>query len=341
MSEIFLQANSTTEITIIHNLFIDRYMPRANGEYVKLYLYLLRLVSGKQSISISQIADTFEHTEKDIQRALAYWKKEGLLTLSYDERKKLNGISFVNIQDEAPVAWTAPALETAATWEPPKKSPLTAERVAQLKEQEDIEQLLFIAGQYLGKILSTTEISNILYFYDALHFSTELIEYLVEYCVSKGSKSSRYMEKVALEWAKAEICTVEQAKSNSNLYHKNYYTVLNAFGIKGRGPAQPEIDYMNRWLDSYHFTLDIIIEACNRAITQTQKPNFQYANKILEEWHKHGIHHLAEIQLLDEQHQKNKKQAPAKPKPVTQNKFNNFHQRDYDFETLEKQLLNS
>lgn len=31
--------------------------------------------------------------------------------------------------------------------------------------------------------------------------------------------------------------------------------------------------------------------------------------------------------------------VPDKPKPVSQNRFNNFHQRDYDFAEYERQLL--
>ena len=75
-------------------------------------------------------------------------------------------------------------------------------------------------------------------------------------------------------------------------------------------------------------------------MAQTQRPNFQYANKILEEWHKNNVHHLSDIQALDEQHLKKKKTASQKPRPAANTKFNNFHQRDYDFEELEKQLLN-
>lgn len=67
--------------------------------------------------------------------------------------------------------------------------------VKELRQKEDVMQLLFIAEQYLGKTLSPSEISRILYFYQELHFSADLIEYLIEYCVSKGSKSIRYMEK--------------------------------------------------------------------------------------------------------------------------------------------------
>ena len=59
----------------------------------------------------------------------------------------------------------------------------------------------FVAEQYLGKALSPIEINKLLYFYDELHFSTDLMEYLIEYCVSKGSHSIRYIETVALSWA--------------------------------------------------------------------------------------------------------------------------------------------
>ncbi len=147
------------------------------------------------------------------------------------------------------------------------------------------------------------------------------------------------MEKVAFEWAKEGIHTVHEAKQSTNLYNRNYYKILNAFGIKGRGPAKPETEYMDCWLNTYHFTLEIILEACARTIAQTQRPNFQYADKILSEWHKSNVHHLSDIKALDAAHLK--KQKAEKPKTAPANKFNNFHQRDYDFEQLEKQLLNT
>lgn len=341
MSEISLHTNIDTGITSVPNEFIDHYLPQANGEYVKLYLYLLRMVSAGRNISLGEIADTLEHTEKDIHRALSYWKKEGLLQLSFLADGSLSGICFLDFHKET--ALPEELAETAAAQEPdvPKKSALSADRTAQLSSREDIQQLIFIASQYIGKPLSPTEISNILYFYDTLHFSTDLIEYLIEYCVSKGSKSSHYMEKVAFEWAKEGIRTVAEAKQSTNLYNRNYYKILNAFGIKGRGPAKPEIECMNRWLNTWHFTLDIIMEACGRTITQTQRPNFQYADKILAEWHKANVRHLSDVKALDAEHLKKKKTAAPKPKAASDNKFNNFQQRDYDFEELEKQLLNS
>ena len=92
------------------------------------------------------------------------------------------------------------------------------------------------------------------------------IEYLVEYCVSKGNKSCHYMEKVALGWAEEGITSVQEAKNSTNLYHKKYYSVLNAFGIKGRGPARTEKEYIDRWTDTFHFTVEIgaVFQMCIR-----------------------------------------------------------------------------
>jgi len=55
--------------TPVPDVFIDTYMAGASGEYVKVYLYLLR--HQQEEVSIGQIADALNHTEADVQRALA------------------------------------------------------------------------------------------------------------------------------------------------------------------------------------------------------------------------------------------------------------------------------
>ena len=64
------------EVTVLTNNFIDNYMPEANGEFVKVYIYLLRLLSDASvPFSLEQMADHFFCTERDIVRALKYWEK--------------------------------------------------------------------------------------------------------------------------------------------------------------------------------------------------------------------------------------------------------------------------
>lgn len=352
-----LHLPTNSGVTLIENIFIDHYMPKANGEYVKLYLYLLRCASAGKELSLSAIADVFDHTEKDVRRALAYWEKLNLLKLQYDGTGGVCDILFLNGASET-AASTELTMENSSgstsgmTQKSTKNTPsrtgkmMTRDRKKELQEQEQIRQLIFVAEQYYARPLTSTEQSTLLYFYDTLHFSADLIEYLIEYCVSKGSNSLHYMEKVAQEWHKDGITTVAQAKNNTNLYNKNYFTIFNAMGIKGRNPAPAETEIMNRWLNEYDFTIEIILEACCRTIRQTHQPNFQYANKILEQWHKAGVHHLKDIQALDQQHlerqaQANRQAEKQPARPVSNNRFNNFNQREYDWSQLEQQLLNA
>ena len=80
MKELKLTKYVQTNATVLDNEFIDHYMVRANGEYVKVYLLLLRHMNHSSGyLSVSELADLLECTEKDILRALRYWKSEGLL----------------------------------------------------------------------------------------------------------------------------------------------------------------------------------------------------------------------------------------------------------------------
>ena len=68
--------------------FIDNYMPEANGEYVKVYLLLLRCqASPDRELTVSGIADILDDTEKDVIRALIYWKKQGLMDRMFPRRE--------------------------------------------------------------------------------------------------------------------------------------------------------------------------------------------------------------------------------------------------------------
>ena len=83
MNNIVLHNNPDISYTHIDNLFIDDYMPYANGSYVKVYLLIIRRLSeNRPDISISDMADTLELTEKDILRAIRYWQKKILIILT-------------------------------------------------------------------------------------------------------------------------------------------------------------------------------------------------------------------------------------------------------------------
>lgn len=364
MAKITLHSDSSTSATSVSNIFIDEYMSGANGEFVKIYLYLLRLMNAPDTaFSISSIADKFEHTEKDIRRALSYWERMHLLRLEYDSSQNLTGVCLLNsmsvpqetkapsasrdaaanvnisaASDAKPGTPKMPAVRTDPS--APQKKEYTPDDIRMFRQDDSIAELFFITERYLGRTLSATDINTILYLYDSLGFSAALIEYLVEYCVSNGHISIRYIEKVALGWSGSGISTVEEAKQAAGIHGKFYFAVMKALGISGRNLVSSETDLIEKWKSEYGFTIEIISEACRRTIQSIHQPSFEYTDTILSSWYKNHIHSPDDIKRLDEAFQSQKKgSASPAPQAASKNKFNNFKQRSYDYDQLEKMLL--
>ena len=353
MKTLTLKNKFQTNATLLPNDFIDNYMIDANGEFVKVYLFLLRHLDDPcSSLTLATIADCLNNTEKDILRAFRYWEKKGLLRAERDADGKITALELQKMSLSGREASTGQAEQTAgrdAGSDAPKAVPAPETRAAakavpidSFRAQKEIRSLLFIAEQYLGKTLTHAEMETITYFYDTLHMSADLIEYLIESCVENGHKSMHYIRKVAFSWVEEGIETIAQAKEQSALYNKNCYTVLNAFGIKNRGPASSELAYIKKWAEEYSFSSDIIEEACRRTIAATHQPSFEYADSIMTKWHEKNIRYLKDIESLDEEYQKERiaGRASARSRSAARN-LNNFERRSYDMESLEEQLLNS
>lgn len=359
MSRIKIYKDSHIDYTAISNRFIDEYMKDANDAQLKVYLYLVRTMSAGMSTSISDIADKFNHTEKDVMRALRYWEKVKLLSLDFDENKTLIGIHIENLHtsdnndssDESYTAQLAPVLSivprqvsaqapvpsqsTSVNTAPPKPS-FSADELRKFKEHENTAQLLFIAESYMKRPLTVLEMKSILYFSEILHFSDDLIDYLIQYCIERGKKDFKYIEAVAINWAESGITTPKQAEKFSYKYDKTVYAIMHALG-KSASPTAKEIEYIKRWTKEYAFTTDIILEACERTVLATDKHRFEYAESILSSWFKSGVHYKADIQKIDELYQK--KKSTVTKTNASNNRFNQYTQNDYDYDALEKELL--
>lgn len=378
MGTFLLKNHFQGSYTSVENIFIDQYMAKANGEYVKIYLYLLRHLQVQDTaLSLSGIADQLENTEKDILRAIHYWEKCGLLTV---EQAPDGSIASLTIQSQIvapavtpPAQQESPADQTSSDiYAAPAAAPtdmgsagstaftdsLTSDTtpasgfqtedqptpISSYRNRRELKQVLFVTEQYLGKTLTRSEMETITYFYETLQFSCDLIEYLVEYCVGKGHKSMHYIKQVALNWAEKNISTVQEAKAESSSHNKDFYRILQAMGIQGRAPATVETEYMTRWFRAYGFSTEIILEACRRTISQTHQPSFEYADKILGNWHSQGIRSLTDITAADEEFQRTKTQKAASRRSASKNSkaADTFPQkRAYDYDALEEQLLKS
>ena len=411
MTAINISSDIATSFTTVSDIFIDQYMPKANGEFVKVYLYLLRATgSGAGIATISEIADHFSNTEADIIRALNYWASEGILQLQTGADGQIMGINLCSLsvsgmqaaqsniqsavadnaaqnnlqnsvvnnaaqnilqnsvvnnaaqnistvntrmQDSVVEKLKSQTTDKAAS----SQKEYTLDEIKEFRKNPDISELFFIIETYLKHTLSSTDTNMVLYWLDELHFSTDLVEYLVEYCITKGHSSLRYMNKVALGWADAGIKTVDQAKDDAAAHSQIYYSVMKALGITGRNLVDSEVSLINKWVGEYGFDIELVKAACSKTISAIQKPSFEYTDSILANWRKKDVHTLKDVEVLDANFAKankasatgssqstNAANGSSKPKSnnsSSKNKFNNFNQRNNDYDKLEKLFLNS
>ncbi len=102
MDQILLCTTQFPSTTLLYNTFIENYMPEANGDYVKVYLYLAKCMQHKESgLSINYLADRMDHTEKDVIRALQYWEKKKLLRIERDQSGYITSIEMSLPEDPA------------------------------------------------------------------------------------------------------------------------------------------------------------------------------------------------------------------------------------------------
>ena len=314
-------------VTMIENTFIDQLMPSSSGDFVKIYLYLLRCAqNGQTDISISGIADALHYTESDVKRAMGYWQRQKCLDLVEDADQA---------QDPKPDSDQAP--ETASAG-----SKITEFRSAQKYSKEELRSLIFVAENYLGRPLSEQEKETLVYFITDLGMDIDLVDYLLDYCISMNHTSFHYIRKVAVNWARQGIHDVEQARREGTSLRTEYYTIFRALGIRDHEPTEGEREYMDRWLGEYALSIELILLACRRTILQTGKARLSYADSILRSWSRNGVRTIADVEELDRAHElsASHSQTPAaRQSGASAGRFLNFEPSGTDWDAVADSVM--
>lgn len=449
MDNILLCSNHIPLVTSIHNTFIEKYMLRANGSYVKVYLYLSKCIqAGEEDLSISSLADQMENTEKDVIRALNYWEKQGLMRITRSEDgAEIFGIDVLNPDEtmetatsihktaghhgtETAASLDAPAAQTsvsgsrkagskkhtqdtyteaagrtsassqiltgstpaspqnpadsasaspqnladsastspqnpadsapasmlisadtasistqtpppaAKATDAPKTIHVTTEQMNRLADNDDFCWTCNVVESYLGHPVKPKEMQLITYLYDTLHFSSELILHLYEYCISLGKTSTNYIQAVALSWDEKQVKTPEDAQNASTEYNAAYTAISKSLAL-GRSLAMVEKEFVDRWQNKWSMDLSVILEACNRTMLKLQHGDFKYTEGILDRWHRSGVHTLADIQKADEAFAREKAAKKAAEHAGNGSGMVQHGLSKTQAAALEKQLLNA
>ncbi|WPC41885.1 DnaD domain protein [Clostridium sp. JS66] len=319
----FVFKSKNSNYTPVSNIFIDKFMPKARGEFVKVYLLGLKYcVSGELGVSSQIMAGALHLLETDVLNAWNYWNDENVIRMVPIDNMGNYNIEFINLSDS------------------PEENPENINLLEELNKNSTKDMLQDIE-KLLGRPLSSKEMTMYIGWLKDFNFSPEIILLLIQYCASKGKTDCRYIEKIALAWFDSKIKNIDDAQAFIKKHEDkwiNIRKILNYLGIKDAEIMKPQEDMLNKWISTYKFPIDVIYKACEICFQRINKTDFKYIDGILTSWNKDNI------KTVDDVNKKNTKRIYHKNNPTYKNNssnstFNNFEQRNYDFEDLEKKLL--
>lgn len=318
MSTFMFKSNSIN-YTPVSNVFIENFMPKARGEFVKVYLLMLKYTSsGEIGVNSTITASTLNLLESDIMNALNYWNDEGVINLVPVDKFGNFNVEFIDLDNI---------------------DPNTVPEVNLLDElnKDSIRGTMKEIERILGRPLNPNEMENYLGWQNQFNFSPELILLLIEYCVSKGKSDCRYFEKVAIGWYDSGVRTMDDAQTHIKQHEDKwikYRKILAYLGIKDSEIMKPQQDLLNKWVNEWGFPIEVIEKAAKICFERLNRADFKYMDGILNSWNKDGLKTLNDVLT------KNNKPKFTKTTPKNQKgNFNNFEQRTYDFDSLERKLL--
>ena len=201
------------EITCVPNAFIDELLGEANGDYVRVYLYLLRHYTN--SLKLHSVADALNLTDHDIMRAVSYWEKKGIF------QEGMTKLAAEELRNEEAARKSEAKLEMKREQNSmrtsffdeknPENTMFTGEKKREIDEEE-FEGILYVAKHLLPGGVSRSHVQKLEFMVEYLAMDAELIEFLLDYCAGLQKTAPRYMEQVALDWNAQGITTVKQAQ---------------------------------------------------------------------------------------------------------------------------------
>jgi len=236
-------------------------MPKARGEYVKVYIMVLRYTQmGEDGVTTAFLAEILGLLETDVLKALEYWDKVGLISLN-----TIDGHGNMSIEIKEGQALMSTKLDQRS--QAPFEAQLKTEEPIEEQSNENIsDPMLSEISMLMGRPLSSSDAEKFLYFKEKYKFPEEVIILLVQQCVSKGKTSMRYIETVAINWESQGIKTTELAQKNIKNHEDkwmNFRKVLTYLGMNDKDIPKPQEDLLEKWFYTFEFTTDMILKACD------------------------------------------------------------------------------
>jgi|LFRM01.2.fsa_nt_gb DnaD/phage-associated family protein len=339
--------------TTIDNIFIDIFMPMANGLYVNVYLLGYRYacdLSSSPKFNNNTIARNLNIPLSDVLAAWNFWEEKKVIKKHKNEGNDEFdfSIEFLDLKK----------IYMENIFNPNQSITSDVNTIVSVGEDPQIRKMFNSINQTVGRLLQPSEKIAILDMKDKYNMSTDMIECAYEYVKDKTgtSKPVSYIEGIIRNWYDANLYTPEEVKNSFSERSKRfmmYKTVFNELGFS-RQPTRSEKELMDMWFDKYQFDIELVLEACSKS-KNISNPSISYINGVIKSWNEKNIKTLEDLKSSEEEFKRNSeaKKASAntnatsyKPKqnpPQVKTRFHNINQSftKYSADELERRLQES
>lgn len=318
-----------TEINLgeinIPNIFIDIFMPMADGLYVKIYLLAYRQACDECSnpnFNNSSIAKNLNIPLSDVLNAWKFWEEKKIIKIhnNNDEDNFNYSIEFLDLKS----FYLNNMLNSGAI---SKQEP--SENLLET-ENQDIRDMFIEIKKISNRVLEPSEKKAILDIIDKFNVTTNLVTFAYEYAKKKNGvpKPVKYIEAIIKRWYDSNLYTLEDVKnslSDRENRFKLYKIIFDELGFN-RIPTRVEKEIMDTWFDKFNMNIDIIIEACSKS-KNIASPSIAYINGIVKNWYEEDIKSLADLNKSKEKASRKHKSEQSNNNTVyKKTKFHNFNE---------------
>lgn len=295
--------------TSIPDVFFTEYLSYADGNYVKMYLYMLFLSKYSKDIKVNDLAKKLQLPLKVIQEGIKFWEEQSVIT------KKNTGYILNNLQE----------IELHKLYNPKiTSSPEELEKTA--KSQYRSKAIENINNQFFQGIMSPSWYSDIDLWFKKYKFDEEVMIALFQYCFDRSALHRNYIQTVAEAWSQSKIKTfndLEQYFDKKEKVKTIGKTISKKLNLT-RPLNQYEEGYISRWNIDYGYNFDVI-ELALKKTTSKSSYNFEYLDKMITDWHERNLKTPTDVQNYLAQ---SKTQAQSIKQLEKQTGYTNYEQRE-------------
>lgn len=297
--------------TNLPDVFFTEYLSQSNGDYIKVYLFMVFLSKYNKDIKINDLSKKLSLSFNVIQDAVKYWEDLGVIT------KKNTGFIINNLQE----------LELHKLYKP-KVSLSSADIEKNSQNQSRARAIENINASFFQGMMSPSWYSDIDLWFKKYLFDEQVMIALFRYCFEKSALHRNYVQVVADAWFKNNIKTfndLDDYFQRQEKLNKIKKQVAKKLGIT-RTLTQYEEAYIEKWIVDFGYELNVIEIALKRT-TSKANPSFDYIDKLISNWKERNLKTADEVNkfLLEfKEKQKNVKELEKKTN------YNNHSQRKYD-----------